>query len=461
MCKSIILIFILTLAVCLQPARAQKETPPAGGTPKDFTLPAKQTFSLDNGVQATMVPYGKLPKVTVRIVMRTGNINEAADEVWLADLTGDLMKEGTRSRSAEQIAQEAASMGGAVSVSVGPDQTNVRGDVLSEFGPKLVELLADIVRNPLLPESEIERLKNDMLRNLSIQKSQPNNIALEKFRTVMYPDHPYGRVFPTEALIQSYTVEKVRSFYDANFCGARTHVYVAGVFDSGRMESAIRRAFDGWKAGALAAENIPKPVSKRVIHLVDRPDAKQSTVLIGLPVIDPAHEDYIALQVTNTLLGGAFGSRITRNIREDKGYTYSPFSQISTRYRDAYWAEQANVTTEVTGPSLREIFYEIDRLQDEQPTEEELKGIQNYMAGTFVLRNSTPSGIIGQLAFLDLHGLDESYLTEYVKHIHALTPEEVQNMAKTYLRDEDMTIVIAGDKKKIYEQISNYGKVVE
>lgn len=206
--------------------------------------------------------------------------------------------------------------------------------------------------------------------------------------------------------------------------------------------------------------NIPAPVSKRAVHLTDRPGAAQSTIYLGLPVIDPTQKDYMALLVTNSLLGGSFGSRITSNIREDKGYTYSPFSSISTRYRDAYWAEVADVTTEVTGASLKEIFYEIDRLQAEAPSEEELRGIQNYLAGVFVLQNSTPSGIIGQLALLNLHGLPESYLTEYVKNIYAVTPAEVQRIAQTYLRDEEMTIVITGDVKKISAQIAAFGAIV-
>jgi len=442
-------------------AFAQKETPPEGGEPKDFVLPPKETVTLSNGLIATLVPYGTIPKVSVRIAVQVGNIDESENEIWLADLTGDLMKEGTTSRAGEKIAQEAAGMGGGVNVSVGPDLTNISGDVLSEYGSRLVELLADIVRNPIFPESELERLKKDRVRDLGIRKTRPRSIALEKFREVIYPEHPYGRLLPTEQMIQSYGIEKIRGFYGDNFGAVRTHVYVAGHFNSNEMKSAIRGAFGDWTRGPDPLINIPSPVSKRAIYLIDRPDAKQSTVYIGLPVIDPANDDYLALLVTNTLLGGAFASRITSNIREEKGYTYSPFSQISTRYRDAYWLEVADVTTDVTGPSLREIFYEINRLQDEPPSAEELKGIQNYLAGRFVLQNSSRSGIIGQLSFLALHGLNDDYLTEYVRNVHSITAEDIRTMAKTYLRDEEMTIVIAGDRNKIYDQVSKYGDVIE
>jgi predicted Zn-dependent peptidase len=444
---------VLALLCFSSLALAQKQTPPEGGTPKDFNLPAKETFALDNGLKATLVPYGALPKVTINLIIRAGNLNEAADEVWLADLTGDLMKEGTQTRSAEQIAQEAASMGGQVNIGVGQDQANINGDVLAEFGPQLVKLLADIARNPLLPESELSRLKKDRLRQLSIEKSQPQSVTLEKFRQVLYPDHPYGRIYPTEAMIESYTIDKVRGFYNANFGATRAHIYVSGRFDGKAVAAAIREAFGDWQKGAAALINIPQPVTKRAVYMLDRPGAPQSTIYLGLPVVDPSHKDYMALQVTDALLGGAFSSRITANIRENKGYTYSPNSFVSTRYRDAYWAEVADVTTDVTGPSLKEIFYEINRLQSEAPSTAELRGIQNNLAGIFVLQNSSRGGIIGQLAFLNLHGLDEKFLTEYVKSIYAVTPADVQRIAQTYLRDEDMTLAITGDVKKIKTQV--------
>ena len=176
--------------------------------------------------------------------------------------------------------------------------------------------------------------------------------------------------------------------------------------------------------------------------------------------IDPSHKDYVALQFTNTLLGGYFSSRIVRNIREDKGYTYSPFSSITSHYRDAFWRQEADVSTEFTGASLKEIFFEIERLQNEPPPGEELSGVKNYRAGIFVLQNSTPERIINQLSFLDLHGLEDVYLTNYVQNIHAITAEKVREIAKTYLTREKMTIVIVGDVKKIKSQIQPYGPIV-
>lgn len=450
-----------TLLVGALPASAQqKQTPPAGSAPKPFTLPRKETFTLKNGTQVTLVPYGSIPKVTVTAVVRVGNINETAEQVWLADLTGDLMKEGTTTRSAAQIAEAAARMGGRLGIGVGTDQTTIGADVLSEYGPQLVSLIADVVQRPALPAAELERLKNNRIRNLSISRSQPGSLAAERFSKLLYGEHPYGRYFPSEEMMKGYAIADVQKFYKENFGAGRTRLYVAGRFDAAAMRRAITQAFGSWERGAGVYENIPKPVSARKIHLIDRPGAPQSTLYLGLPVVDPSHKDYVAMIVTNSLLGGSFASRITSNIREQKGYTYSPNSSISTHYRDAYWLQVADVTTAVTGPSLKEIFYEIERLQKEPPTEAELQGIKNYLAGVFTIQNSSRGGIIGQLAFLDLHKLPETYLTNYVQNVLAVTPQEVQRIAREYLKSEKMAIVVVGDKAQVTTQLTDYGEVI-
>ncbi len=437
---------------------SEKETPPPGGTPKDFNLPASDTFALENGLAATLIPFGKLPKVTIRVVVRSGNLNEG-EQTWLADLSGDFFLEGTNSRSAEEIAQAAASMGGEISVSVGEDQTTVSADVLSEFAPAMVELLADIVRNPAFPESELERLKRDRLRQLSVSKTQPQQMAVAEFRRALYGNHPYGRLLPTEEQLSAYSVEDASNFYSSNFGAQRSHVYVAGVFDADATRGAIEASFGDWQRGPDVFTDKPQPASgKVVVDIIDRPGASQSNLLLGLPTIAPGHDDWIAMQLTNSLLGGAFSSRITSNIREDKGYTYSPFSSISTRYKDAYWVQSAAVTTDVTGPALKEIYYEIENLQENPPPANELDGIKNFAAGIFVLQNSTRTGLINILSYIKLQELPDNYLTDYVSKVFAVTPEQVSEMAKTYMHEEDMTLVVVGDRGRVSEQVAPYVK---
>src|SRR5699024_11042784 len=169
----------------------------------------------------------------------------------------------------------------------------------------------------------------------------------------------------------------------------------SGKFDAAKVEEVFRSSFESWEAGPEVSYPEAQAHTEHLVQIIDRPSAPQSTIIYGLPTIDPSHEDYLALDITNSLLGGSFGSRITSNIREDKGYTYSPYSNLQSNYKSGVWYESADVTTKYTGASLEEIRKEIFRLQDSLPSKEELDGIKNYQAGVFVLQNSSPGGIIG------------------------------------------------------------------
>lgn len=444
------------MAILAGAAQAQKQAPPAGGPPKPFTLPAHDSYALGNGMKVTLVPYGNIPKVTLSLVLRAGNINEAKEQTGVADITGDLLKEGTTTLSAQELAEAAARMGGTIDVGVGPDETGAQMDVMAEDGAAAVKLLAEVVQHPKMPDSELARLKANLLRQIAIAKSQPGQIALARFRKLLYGDHPYGEILPTEESINKLTIDDAKKFYAGNYGAARAHLYVAGKFDTATVKKAIAENFSGWAKGPAAIENVPKPKARRVLDVTDRPGAPQSTLYVGLPVINPTNADSIKLGVTNALLGGSFASRITTNIREQKGYTYSPRSQVSSRYHDSYWVEIADVTAAATGASLKEIFGEIERLQKEAPGAGELQGIQSYLSGLFVIQNSTRGALIGQLKYADLQGLGDDYLKTYVQKVNAVTPSDVQKMTTEYIKPEEMAIVVVGDKSKITEQLTPY-----
>jgi zinc protease len=433
-----------------------RETPPQGPPPKPFHLPTTTDFTLPNGMRATIVPYGDVPKIAVRIFVGAAAIHESAAQVWLSRLTAALMKEGTRTRSAEQVAREAAEMGGQIAIDASSDFTSVGGVALSDFGPQFVALLADVLTAPSLPAAELPRLRADLLRELSMDKSQPEALAQERFVQTLFPDHPYGRAFPSESALSGYTIEDAQAFYRTNFHAVRAHLYIAGKLE-GDLRRAVEDVFGGWAAGTPAPDLPARPVKARSFHLIDRPGAAQSNLLIGLPVAEPSSSDFIKLDVMNSVLGGSFASRITSNIREEKGYTYSPLSQIGAHPHLAYWLQSADVATDATGPSLHEIFYEIERLRREPPSEEELEGIRNFLAGLFILRNTiSPDAIIAQLHFVDSHALDRSYLSTYVRKVMEVEPADVQGMADTYLAPSGMTIVVVGDKARIADQIAPY-----
>ncbi|MEM8999624.1 MAG: pitrilysin family protein [Bacteroidota bacterium] len=449
--------YLIYLFVCLftltMGIGQEKEMPPKGGEPKNFTLPAKEVVEFDNGLTLVMIPYGSIPKASIRFNIKTGNIDENEDEVWLADMMVDLMEEGSVNRTSKEIADEIAGMGGNLNISVRLHTTAISSAVLYEFAPNAIALMADVLKNPKWPEEELERLKNDMKRRLSVDLSTPQNQAYRDFYATIYPNHPYGRVYPTDEQVDAFNVDSIKAFYDKNIGARRTTVYIAGNFDKTAVKAAVKMHLSDWKEGTEASYQVAEAVTANTVKIIDRPGAPQSTIYYGIPAADPSNPDFIALDVTNSILGGSFASRITSNIREDKGYTYSPYSTLDTKYKTGIWYEAADVTTEQTGASLQEIKNEIERLQTEPPSQEELDGIINYESGIYVLQNSTPNGIIRQLVFLDVHDLDESFLINKVQNMHGVTPEKVQEMTQKYIRPEQMTLIVVGDKEKIQSQI--------
>lgn len=444
--------FAVAVLASVASVTVAQQAPPPPGPPRPFQLPAPVTISLPNGVQATFVDFGAIPKVSIAVAVRTGNLNEG-DKTWLADLTGDLLKEGTKDRDSGQIADAATLMGGQLGIGVTADETVLSLDVLSEYAADAVGLLAEVLTTPALPESELPRIRQDYLRNLSVQTTQPQAIAGAAMAELLYPDHPYGKSFPTAEQLNSYAIADVRGYYDANFGARRTHVYVAGRFDRAAVEKAIRETLGAWREGAPPLQLAPTDARPRTVKLIDRPGAPQSTLRIGKRVIDPTQPNFMPLSVANTMLGGVLTSRITMNLREAKGWAYSPASSLATQYHQATWLENADVKSAQTGASVSEIFNEIDLLRAEAPTEPELTSIKNYRNGIFVMSTSTRSGLIGQLAFMNLQGLPSDWLTTFVDRLYAVTPAQITQAARDHLDPKQMSVVIVGDLATVKPQI--------
>lgn len=439
---------------------AQRQAPPAPAAPKNFRAPSRRTFDLPNGMRVTLVPYGRVPKVAIELALRTGVIDEGPQDVSLSSVTTDMLLEGTTTRTPQEISRQAAEMGGAVSANGGAEVVTVGGEVLSDFAPRFVALVADVVRNPRFDGADLKRTLDKHARDNAMALAQPGTLAQKRFREIAYGTHPFAHVFPDDAMLRAFTVERVKAFHQKNFGAKRAHLYVSGIFDANAVERAVRDAFGNWAAGAAATENPPTPIAKRQLDLIDRPGSVQSSMFVGLPSANPKSADWSAMVVTDALLGGAFGSRITSNIREDKGYTYSPYSFVWTRKGSGLWVEVADVTTKDTGPALSEIFKEMQRLGTEAPPSSELDGIKNNLAGVFTIQNSSRSGLIYQLQYADLHQLGDDYLSTYVKKLMAVTPEEVRATAQRHLDPTKASVAIVGDKKVVDPQLGQFKPIV-
>jgi zinc protease len=446
---------ILAATLLATPAFAQEAFPPAPpiAEPKPFKLPATETYSLPNGMMVTLVPYGVAPKVVVSLRVRAGEI-AAGDRAWLAAITAEMMKEGAGGRSSGDIATAAAGMGGDLDVGAGMQTTSATMNVLSEYAPAAVSLVGDVVLRPNLPAGEFARVKANLDRRLTQALAQPGTLAdIALGRTVYGPNHPYGRIIPTKAQLDGYTIADVKAFRDGQFGAKRAHLYIAGRFDAAAVKAAVAKTFGGWAAGpdpvALASPHKPGPQ----VILIDRPGAPQATVRLSFDASLAGSAADIPQRVTNSLLGGAFSSRITRNIREDKGYTYSPYSDVDFSPGDALWGFNADITTDKTGPALGEVFKEIRRMQTEPVSAEESKGIRTYMAGLFAISNSTSGAVAGTLATRDILGLPANWTDTYVPAVLAVTPEQMMASAKADYPIAKATLVVVGDLKTVVPQL--------
>lgn len=429
-----------------------RETPPPPGTPRELALPAIETYRLANGMQVTLIPFGSVPKVTLSLRIRAGVFDE--EKFGVSDFTAALMNEGAAGQSAVAIAQRAGDMGGAVGVGNGQEFFSAGISVLSEFGPEATRLLADVVRRPNLPESELPRIKQDALRNLAIARTSPQSLAGDAFTKTFLAGHPFGHGMMTEEEINAITIADIRRFHADKLGARRAHLYVAGQFDAAAMRQAIEAAFGDWQEGPEPILRPASPASKLNVVLIDRPDAPQSTIYMGVPLPDPvAFADRIPMSVANEVLGGSFTSRITLNLREDKGYTYSPSS--SAGYGSGYgqWVLAADVTSAHTGDSLREVFKEIRELASAPPPPEELQAKQNSLAGMWVLRTATRGGLISSLAYYDSFGLPRTELEHYVGKVRAVAPQDVSRLIGQYLKPDVMTLVVVGDLKTVRPQL--------
>lgn len=447
--KTLRLISALIVASLLVSAVDAREFAPPVGTPHPFALPAKQVLTLENGLAVTLVPFGTVPKTTILVTVRTGNIADG-DKNGLADLVSSLLKEGAGARNGTELARAAAEMGGSLGIGAGADQMSLSLDVLAERLPDALGLLADVLRRPRLPAAELPRLRADMKRQVAVQRSQAQGIAGEAYGELLWGDSVYGRGAPSDAVIESMTIDDVRHFVASEFGARRTHIYIAGRFDAPAVERTIRERFGDWAAGPAPREVRVEGSRRRVVKLIDRPGAAQSTIMLGLPVQMPGTPGFMRLSMANALFGGAgLLSRLDENLREEKGYTYGASSHIGPNAGATSWTLATDVNAPDTAAAIAEIYRELARLRSEPPSAEELLRIRNYRAGNFVLGASSRAGLLGQLAFLDLQGLPDDWLTRYVERLGEVTPEGLRDAAAASLDPSAMTLVVVGDLAKI------------
>ncbi|MBZ5696993.1 MAG: insulinase family protein [Acidobacteriia bacterium] len=433
---------------------------PALSPERPVIWPPRTHKTLPNGLEVVLVESHTIPKFTGQLFFRSGNAVTAATVPGLADITATVVRTGTIACTSRQIEEDLRRMGADLSSGAGADTSGISFTGLVDFSSGLLRLVSELTQQASFPADEFERERRQLVEGLRIERTTPGFLAGERFRRVLFGAHPYGTVSPTEAQVESYRLEQLKDFYWQYYRPNNALLVMVGDFSPQAMLAQIEKAFSSWAAGKV--EEAPNPalpeLQGRRVYLVHLPGAVQAQVLVGNRAITRKHPDWLRLTLANSIYGGAFNSRLVMNIREQKGYTYSPRSGAHPLRQHGYFSVQAAVRNDVVAATLTEMFYEIDRMRSTPVGEDELADARNYMSGIFSLGLATQDGLAGQLATSTLERLPEDYLETYRECILKLTAADVLDAAQKYFDSANAQIIIVGDRAQIEAQAALFGK---
>jgi predicted Zn-dependent peptidase len=444
---------------------AEKKPLPSGlppfGEDKPLPVPKIAESKLPNGLTVWLVEREGFPRVAAVLAVRGGIAADPREAEGIAELLAVTVKEGTRTRASRAIAEELQAVGAEINAFAVADALYLTAGGLGSGTPKVVEIMADVARNASFPAAEVELAKNNALQGLLARESTPEFLAQKALARAVYGDHPYHVVAPTKETLQAATAAQLAQEHARRFRPDRSLLVVVGDFEAPAVQSSITRHFGPWAAtGPALADTPPSPsAGPRRLFVVPRPGSVQSQIVMGRPAATVTDSAYYPLLVANTIYAGSFGSRLVENIREDKGYTYSPGGGIAARAKGGFLTVRADVRTEVTAAALAEIFYEQDRLAATLPTEEELSRAKRYQTGLYLLRNQIQAAVAQTLASNWVNGLPPEALGEFVTRVTAVTSEQVREAGRAFFPSARQTVVVVGEEAKVKSELAQFGEV--
>ena len=469
MIRHALLVCLIILPTLLTASAAEKSKPLPKGLPpygplEPFKAPQVTARTLSNGLTLWLVPRPGFPKDSFAVAVRGGLASDPMDRPGLSQLITDALDQGTKTRTAKQIAEELQAAGGDLSGGAGSDSIVIATSVLSSKADTGLTVLADVLQNATFPDSEVELAKRNAVENLRSQEADPSFLARRALAKAVFADHPYSVISGTQASIKEATAENLRHEYAKRFRPDQAVLVAVGDFQPDKLVATIESLFGNWsvpKDPPLAAVQKPSRPAPHEVFYVERAGSVQTNILVG--TLGPTRDDpdYASTQVANAVYGGMFGSRLTLNIREDKGYTYSPGSALASRHQATILQTSAAVRNEVTGASLNEINYELNRMATTEPGDEELSQAKRYLTGTRALELQSQSAGARDLAQLWVFGLPPEELGAESARIQKVTARDVAQVGAKYFPASRQTIVTVGEKKVIEEQLAPFGLKVE
>ncbi|MFO7745633.1 MAG: insulinase family protein [Psychroflexus sp.] len=448
--KNIIAILLVCLVGTSMSAQIDRSQMPKPGPAPTVNIGEPDTFTLKNGLKVLVVENDKLPRVSARLIIDNRPFTEKkpGTQAMVASLLGT----GTEMTSKDEFNEEIDFLG--ASINFGAESAYASS--LSKFFPRIMELMAEGALKPKFTQEEFESEKAKLIEGLKSNQKDVGTIANRLSSSLAYgSNHPYGQYTSVES-VEDITLEDVKNVYKNYFVPENAYLVVVGDITKKDAKKIVKETFGDWKKATPPSTTIPtvKPAQYTQIDFVDMPNAVQSEIIVQNTVdLKMADEDYFPVLVMNQILGGSFGSYLNMNLREDKGYTYGAGSSVgASRYASRFRAS-ASVRNAVTDSAVVEFVKEIDRIRNEKVDADKLEDTKKKFAGSFVMRLEQPSTIANYALNIETENLPEDFYETYLEKINAVTQEDIQRVAKKYLKTDQMQIVIAGKGSEVVENL--------
>lgn len=431
-------------------AEFRKSVPTPGPAPK-IEIGSSEQFTLANGLKVIVVENHKIPRVSFSLSFDVGPIQEK-EFAGCANIAGDLLSKGTKSKNKAQIDEGVDFMGATLNTSAG----GMYAASLRKHTDNLLEIMSDVLLNPSFPADEFEKIKKQTISGLASSKDDPNAIASNVASVLRFgKDHPYGEIV-TEKTVENITIEKCIEFYNSYFKPNVAYLIVVGDITVTEAKPMMEKYFGSWAKGNVTKKKfeMPKAPEKSVVDFVNKAGAVQSVISITYPIdLKPGADDAIKARVLNTMLGGYFASRLNANLREDKAFTYGAGSTLSSDEEVGYFAAGASVRNEVTDSSVVQFLYELNKIRDEKPDATEMALVKNYISGSFARSLENPQTVARFARNTIRYNLPEDYYATYLEKLSAVTAEDVQMMAQKYIKPDNAHILVVGNKDEVAEKL--------
>lgn len=433
--------------------------PPEALEVSEFTLPEISEFTLDNGLEVVVIEQPNMPIISLDMIFAGGAAGVPDDLAGLAGITGALIVRGTESQTAQEIAGAIEQVGGLVGSGGGQDSLSVGAFALINDAELAFDLVADMVLNADFPESEVERERQASISGLEANLAEPSFVANQTFGELLYANHPYGASATFDSL-EAITRDDIVAFYASQAKPDNAVFIIAGEITAEEGLAKAEEYFGEWE-GETDTIDFPmtETQTETQIYLVDRPGSTQADFIIGNIGLDGDSLDFFPVRVMNDVLGGTFASRLVRNIREEKGYTYSIGSGFSFPADVGVFRISAAVRNDVIGAAIQEVFNEIERVQSEPFTDEELANSKSGIIGRFALSLETYQDFVDAVVSYKIRGVDLSRLSEYPQLVQDVTTDDVLEVANEYIQSENFVIVVVGDASEIQDQLEEIAPV--